>query len=338
MSIAVIDLGFLYLQGIVNDNMVMMKSVVGEGKKLRFRDLDMSSKDNTDDVVVRMEGAEYFVSDLAINQSDSVVHSLKANRFDTLSTQVLLNATLGMAYGSGNHLAYFVSGLPVSHYSEYKQNIKDLFMKDKHEYDIVINGTDHIRGSVTPVDGRFIPQPFGAGMDRILDTSGNIENRDLATKTMAIIDIGFGTTDIYVMNSLSPIERLTFSTPTAMNHAYKLIADKIEENFGVSYPLYKLEQIVRNRKFHKNGKEYDMTAVVQWAYSSTANQLLSEIVNKWKNMHEIDEIFLAGGGGIALAPFILPEFENIELILDSQWAVVRGYHKWAKRTWKNVAF
>jgi hypothetical protein len=71
-----------------------------------------------------------------------------------------------------------------------------------------------------------------------------------------------------------------------------------------------------------------MSQLIQKAYYNTSAQLLAEVTNKWKTIHEIDHILLAGGGGIALSKHILPHFENIELLDDAQWAVVNGYYKW----------
>jgi plasmid segregation protein ParM len=335
MSLSAIDLGFLYTKGIVNGKRIIMKSVIGDSKKLIFRDLDMNKSKETDDIAATVNGQNYFVSDLAISQSDSVVHSLKPNRFNSSAMQVLVSSVLGLGFGSGSHLSYFVSGLPASQYSQFKSGIQDLILnKSGHDFDLLIEGKDMIKGSVAPIQAKFIPQPFGAGMDLVLDNNGTIADKILASRTVAIIDPGFGTTDIFVMNSLSPVEKLSFSTPTAMNHAYKLIANKIEENFSVLLPLYKIEEVVITKKFSKSGKDFDMKQIIDWAFRTTAEQLISEIFNKWKNIHEIDYIYISGGGGIALSPYLLSEFENINLMHDSQWAVARGYYKWGRRSWR----
>lgn len=334
MNVCAIDLGFLYTKAIINNKPIIIKSVVGDAKTQRFDDLDFGLKDQGDRIKSRVGTEDYFVSDLAINQSDVIHHSLKGDRFNSSATEVLVRTVLGMGVGSDYVNSKVVSGLPVSHYDTYKDSIEELFLgrgQKTHNFDLEVNKKP-IRGSVQLNDGKFIPQPFGALLDRILDDKGSIHDKELAGKTVAVIDPGFGTTDIYVANALSPVERLTFSTSTAMNHAYRLIANKIEDDFGSSLLLHEVEAIVRKGEFRSSGKVYNMKSIVDWAYKNTALQIVTEVTNKWnRSSREVDRILLAGGGGYALSRWILPEFNNIELLDDSQWAVVRGYHKWAIR-------
>jgi plasmid segregation protein ParM len=332
LSISAIDLGFLYTKGIINGKRVIIKSVVGDSKPQRFSDLDFGMKE-TDHLQCKIGVENFFVSDLAIDQSDSIFHSLKDDRFNNDATDVLVKTVFGLGFGNDHVESVIVSGLPVSHYATYKSDIANLFLGPGtkiHNFEIRENNK-LIRGSVKLVDGKFIPQPFGAQLDRILNDKGEIEDKELARKVVAVIDPGFGTTDVYVSDALTPVEKLTFSTRTAMNHAYRLIANKIEEQFGVFLQLHEIESIVRKGEFRNRGKIYDMRKVMEWAYKSTAQQLVAEITNKWKYIHEIDHILLAGGGGLALSKWILPEFPNIELLEDSQWAVVKGYYKWGVR-------
>jgi len=354
MKLSAIDLGFLYTKAIVNHRSLIVKSIVGDGKSLDFKDLDMVSdedKRKKDYISSRAHGQEYFVSDLAIDQSDATYHSLKSDRFDSKAISVLVKTALGIGLGSGAHTTYVVSGLPASHYAKFKDNIKTLFMgqgQETHSFSVNyerVMGFDSMTvntksvlsaGTVRTVEGRFLPQPHGAAMERLLAKDGTISDKVLAGKTLAVVDPGFGTSDIYVISALSPVQKYTFSTGVAMNTAYTMISNKVAEKFNISLPLYAVESIVRTGKFIKNGQEHDMTAVIQWAYRATAQQLADEIHNHWKNTHEIDHIIVAGGGGAALYQYLVPEFPAIELIPNSQWAIVRGYEKWGRRTWKDA--
>ncbi|MMZ43629.1 hypothetical protein D1872_51920 [compost metagenome] len=354
MKLSAIDLGFLYTKAIVNNKRIITKSVVGDGKSLEFKDLDMTTEDTKrqkDSISFKDGMLDYFVSDLAIDQSDTIYHSLKDDRFDSDSIKILVRTMFGLGFGYGQHQSYIVSGLPASHYGKFKDQIKALFMGQGqlvHNFSVdwdrfmsdegmVIEARPQSAiGQVRTIEGRFLPQPHGAAMSRILAPDGSIEDKSLAAKTVAVIDPGFGTSDVYVLSALSPVERLTFSVPVAMNTAYTLISNKIKEKFGVTLPLYKIESIVRTNTFIKNGVAHDMTQVNVWAFKSTAHQLVAEIYNHWKNTHEIDHILTAGGGGAALYPYIQGEFRNIELLRNSQWSIVEGYNRWGKRTWKDA--
>jgi plasmid segregation protein ParM len=323
--ISAVDIGFKNVKGIINGKKVFMKSVVGDSRTLKFEDLNIGKKD-TDHLKSKVGSKEYFVSDLAIEQSDTVYYSLNDDRFNSESTDVLVKTAFALGFGNESTQTSVVSGLPASHYKTYKDDIKDLFLKT-HKY-AVMNDKTLLKGSTKITQGKFIPQPFGAILDRVLDDSGQIADKQLAKQTVAVIDIGFGTSDIYVVNELQTVDRLTFSTKTAINHSHHFISNKIEENFDILLPIYAIEKIFQTGEFRNKGKVFDMSQFIQKAYYNTSAQLLAEVTNKWKTIHEIDRILLAGGGGIALSKHILPHFENIELLDDAQWAVVNGYYKW----------
>jgi plasmid segregation protein ParM len=333
MGINAVDLGFLYTKAIINGRKVIIKSIVGDSVSQRFGEFDLGLNDRQDNIKVTLGDEKFFVSDLAINQSNAIIHSLDEDRFNSRATAVITNAILGVGQAVGND-EFIVSGLPVSHFATYKDDITKLFLGNNsktHNYDIESNGKSH-KGFVKFTNGKFIPQPFGVLLDNILDEKGQIKDRVMAGKTIAVIDIGFGTTDIYVTNALSPVERLTFSIETAMNNAYKLISTKIQEQFNVNLQFHAIENIARTKEFKSKGLIYPVEKLVNWAFKNIAEQIVVEVTNKWGNsIYEIDEIILAGGGGIPLSEWILDKFSNITLTKDSQWAVANGYHKWGVR-------
>jgi plasmid segregation protein ParM len=333
MNIHAVDLGFMYTKAIINGKRFIIKSVVGDSKSQKFGDLDTYMKAGEDNIQVRIGSENYFVSDLAINQSDIIHHSLKGDRFNSEATEIILKGLLGASQLVGNN-EIIISGLPVSHYTKFKSNIHKLFLDNNgktHNYDAMVDNKPS-KGYVKFSKGKFVPQPYGVLLDKLLDEKGQIKDKILANKTIAVIDIGFGTTDIYVAEALRPIDKLSFSLPRAMNTAYRLIGDKIEEKFGVSLQLHVLEKIAREGVLKSQGKLHPVDKLVEWAYQNLAKQLATEISNKWgTSLFDIDEIVLAGGGGIALNKWVIPEFDNIELLEDSQWAVVNGYSKWGIR-------
>jgi len=194
-------------------------------------------------------------------------------------------------------------------------------------------GSEIIKSIVSITQSRLLPQPFGTLLNKVLSNKGDIEDKGLVNRTVAVIDIGFGTTDILVSESLTPIEKLTFSTPTAINHTCRLISSKILEKFGVMLPIYKLSDIITSKKFIQKGMSHDITSIIDWASASTSEQLLGEIQIKWLNDWEIGHVLFTGGGSILLYQYLSPYFPSSELVVDSQWANVNGYTKWGMRTW-----
>lgn len=344
LNLSAIDLGFLYTKSIVNGKKHIMKSVVGHGKQLRFRDLDMGNKDKDDIIFYAEPDASgkkptSFVSDLAIDQSDVILHSLQDKRFDSAVTDVLARTALAKGFGHGSFETKVVSGLPVSHYAMYKEDITKMFLGTTktgkvHPYEVEFDRQRSIKGEVFTDEGKFIPQPFGALLDFLLDDNGNFRDKSIASKTIAVIDPGFGTTDVYVVDGMSPVEKHTFSIKVAMNYAYQIIANRIEEDLGKTIPLYEVEGIVRTGEFRKGGKRLDMKPLIKYAFDATSDKMMSDILNKWKDgIHDIEMILVAGGGGANLFKGIQEHVENVQLLPDPQWAVVNGYYKWGVRTY-----
>lgn len=339
------DIGYLYNKSVANGVPHIYKSIVGTGRSLSLSDLNMNHNSSEDYIVCKFDDESYFVSDLATKESDTIFYSLKEDRFQELAVDVITRCSMGIGLGAGFHECYVVSGLPLQQYKKFKGNISNLFMPESttvHEYEISYRLKDGmsdlktIKGGVRVLDARFIPQPFGALLNEVLDDSGKITNRSLAKQTVAVIDIGFGTADIYVSSALEPVEKLSFSSKTAMNSAYKLIAGKILDTWEVDEPLYKIENVVTTGFYKRLGKSYDMSKVIEWAMSSVADTLTSEIFTKWRTSSSIDSFLLAGGGGLRLNQYISKEFDNINICKDGQWAISKGYSKWGKRTWKDT--
>jgi len=340
MNLSAIDLGFLYTKSIVNGRKHIMKSVVGHGKKLRFRDLDMGNKDKDDIIFYKATDkmSSSFVSDLAIDQSDVIMHSLQDKRFNSEVTDVLARTALAKGFGHGSFETKLISGLPVSHYDMYKEDITKMFLGTTktgkvHPYHVEFDRQRGIQGEVFVDEGKFIPQPFGALLDFLLDEDGNFRDKSIAGKTIAVIDPGFGTTDVYVVDAMSPVEKHTFSIKVAMNYAYQIIADRVEEELGKTIPLYEVEAIVRTGEFRKGGKRLDMKPLIKYAFDATSEKMMADILNKWKDgVHDIEMVLVAGGGGANLFEGI-KEHIDAELLPDPQWAVVNGYYKWGVRTY-----
>jgi hypothetical protein len=144
MNISAVDIGFKNVKGIINGKKVFMKSVVGDSRTLKFEDLNIGKKD-TDHLKSKVGSKEYFVSDLAIEQSDTVYYSLNDDRFNSESTDVLVKTAFALGFGNESTQTSVVSGLPASHYKTYKDDIKDLFLKT-HRY-AVMNDKTLLKGS-----------------------------------------------------------------------------------------------------------------------------------------------------------------------------------------------
>ena len=78
----------------------------------------------------------------------------------------------------------------------------------------------------------------------------------------------------------------------------------------------------------------DIKEMKNRTFQFIASKIVTELESQW-NYRDFDAILLAGGGGKALAEFILPHFPNMKLVEDPQHANVRGFQKIANKVFKN---
>lgn len=313
------DLGYSYIK----TDYFIIPSVVGNARKIRFN-TGFSSDSLIYNLRVEFQGQQFFVGDLARRQSDQVVLNLDEDRYRTLEARVLLETTLGLLNSRVDETVNVVTGLPLD-YLKYKEDLQWLLEKEKHE--IRING---LLKRTKVQRAEILPQPMLAFFDLFLDENGKPRRKDFLNKTVGIIDIGFGTTDLSLIRNLEFIDKASKSKDIAMNNVYKLIAELIYDEFGVDKDIFEIEQEARSGILKVRGQEYDIKEIVDYASSVVANKLINWINTVWKDNDDIDFIFVAGGGAEALGDFLVLAL-GAEKVYEPQLAVLRGAKKVAKR-------
>ena len=305
----------------VKTDLFMMPAVVGTSRKIRYQ-TGLGSDNIMFNLKVKVNEEEYFVGELAKKQSDQVFYSLDEDRYKSVEANVLLETVLGLMAGGGEEVGV-VTGLPLD------------YLKHKESLQAKLNGTHvtRINGvkKITHVKNAIVlPQPMGVFFDRLMDRTGNIVNNSYANSTVGIVDIGFGSTDIAYVKNMEFIDKYSKSTDIALNSVFKSVGEAIYQEFGITKELYELENEVLKETIRIKGQEYDVSSLIDSTKKSVANKLIAWISTIWKNQPEIDEIIIAGGGGIALYPYLKKEIDS-KLADNPQLAILNGYEKLSKR-------
>ncbi|QTL96580.1 hypothetical protein GM661_00635 [Iocasia frigidifontis] len=319
-----IDIGFGFVKATDGQKQVIFPSVVGEGRNIRY---NTGINDNSimDNLMLQLEGNNYFVGNLANRQSDIVMSTLSQNRVNSIENEILFCTALGLLDPLGG--VNIVTGLPVNEYSDrFKEKLLET-LRGYHQFSL--NGSHH---NIKVSNCKVIPQPFGTIFDQLLDDQGKILNPDYANITLGIIDIGFRTSDFAVADNLEYVDKMSSSSNIALSSAYKLIARELNAEYGITKPLYQLDQIIRDKQIIINGEEVDLASLKEKAFRLTAQNIISEVSTLW-NIWEIETILVAGGGGIALYDYLSSQLDNIMLVRAGQFSNVNGYFKMANRSW-----
>jgi plasmid segregation protein ParM len=325
-----VDLGYGFVKVTDGKKDKMFPSVVGQARPLRYVTEGALEPNSIKNLDVIVDGQEYFVGDLANRQSDIVFFSLEENRMDEKISKVLMSTSLALM-GEGRNTSFNVAtGLPVSFFTEAKESLTHLF-KGSHNVILRKNQKNETEQTISVNEVKVLPQPFGTLFDLILDYNGTLVDENLAASKVGVIDIGFRTTDYIIVDNMENIDRYSGSSNTALSTAYTIISEMLRDEFKITKPIYQLDEIVRSGNIRISGKTYNLEAINKHAFSVVAEKLLTEINSLWLNKWELDMVFISGGGGVTIAEYLLPNFENTTVVKEAQFANVYGFRKLAQR-------
>lgn len=312
-KMAALDLGFGYTNGKRGSLEFGFPSVTGPARKLL--DFDLSEKAALD--YMQDLKRDLFVGDLALRQSSTVNFSLKEQKAQQSQISSILETALGiMSNGPFSEELNLVSGLPVTFYFEQKEQMTDL-LKGIHSLELQL-GDHEIDKRVIINQVKVVPQPLGSAMDFLLHEDGSMraDCKKWAAGSIGVLDVGFFTNDLLVLNKMEVLRDHSRSLRSGMSVAYKAMSDA-----GIDLPIYQLDKKIREGSF---------AAAKEKAFSALAGQILGEIETYWGN--QLDLILVTGGGGADLFPYI--QHQIPDAVLLGQMSNVRGYHKIGRRSWR----
>lgn len=317
-----IDIGYGFLKITDGENNLVIPSVIGNAVELTF-DMGYSTKDITN-IRVEVDGEEYFVGELAIEQSDHPYRSLSVDRTTDTVTKVMFLTSLGLLSDHAVESFTVVTGLPVKDFTMYKQTYMDKFT-GTHE--ITIFGEKKIIHVEKVI---VVPQPYGSFCDGLFTAEGEIDE-DFASNHVGIIDIGYGTSDFIQVKNYRYLERYSSTSANGISSIYRDIANHLSTHYSIHKEDFELEQIIRTGELRIRGGSIDISEPLKAAKRSLAKKVGNEIKSMWSNLPEVSLVIVAGGGGALLYEELAEILgEDIVLANHSQMANVRGYRNWGE--------
>ncbi|MEW6622469.1 MAG: ParM/StbA family protein [Bacillota bacterium] len=322
-----VDLGYGFIKLIGAVGEVKFPSIVGLGGELQYSTSLSFNKNELDlnNLMVKLNHETYFVGNLALRQSDIATRSLDSHRVNDKNSSVLMLTALGLLSKRDNEVFNLVTGLPISNYNSHKEWAQKMY--GQHEVAFIGDKTDRPK-RFTLKKIHVIPQPLGTFYDQLLNSSGGITNKDLADLMIGIVDIGYKTTGYAAVNNLEMVEHLSYSNDNALSNAYRMVAAYLRKEYGINKEIFELDNILEKGWLKIAGKLQDIENTKNEIFEKVASKIVTDILSIW-DYKEFDLIYLTGGGGQALAKYILPHFPNMRLVDGPQHANVRGYQKLA---------
>ena len=339
MQVLGIDIGFGFTKASNGKDTFIFKSIFGEDADIQFW-ADFGKDTPTDHIHVTIDGKSYFIGDLAEQQSSVLHFTLDQEKLITDFVKILSLTVAGMFLdrqgGPINVPINLVSGLPIGFFKQNHERFNELL-------------TGHHRVTYHSQDGRestkelyinkvrMLPQPLGSVLNLLMDNKGRITNKTLANQKVGVVDIGFRTTDITILDHLRYIDRGSRTMETGIAKGFSVIANKLREKCGVNVELYRLYNAAETGSIKMRGHGFNFANIRDQVYSQLAASIANDLDRLWADDWDIDAIILTGGGCRDLAQYLQPKITGniipVDFNVDPRLNNVLGYLKYGQYVW-----
>lgn len=240
------------------------------------------------------------------------------------------------AYAEKEAPLQVVIGLPVSHFQLLRKSFEDRLLG---YHDVAWMQAD---GSRVPRNIHIrkihsVVHPMGTFSGLIMDAKGQIGTDKFRNQKVALVDIGFRSTDVIVMDRMRYSKRGSGTIEMGIGRGLEMIDRKLCNDAGHRARFDQLYQAVRMGYIRIEDQFYNLERVRQEAFSRLAEELADNIGHLLAAAWDLDCLFLTGGGSRELADYIGPllpgEVSQIENEQDVRLNNAQGQLRLARALW-----
>jgi plasmid segregation protein ParM len=201
-----------------------------------------------------------------------------------------------------------VTGLPVEYYKTQKQAL--------------INALEGL--SVTMVLNDE-PKKFTITKCLVFPQSAGlfILNPDKFQGDNIVIDIGGLTVDVSVFDDMTLTKTRTYEL--GMQRLHDVLVQKLKD-YGVSYPSYKADEIIKTRQIINDGKIIDVTGTVNKVLADFADTIITEIKKGLSEYNTSRRSFI-GGGSYVLRDYLPGVIKQEDIYTNAKAFYMVGVEK-----------
>jgi len=333
-----IDIGFGFTKVAGYRGSLVFKSIIGDATHLPFWS-NFNEISPTEYFHVTIDGKTYFVGDLAENQSNVRHFTLDQDKLISDFVKILALTAAGFS-GREDKPVNVISGLPIIYFKEKKNAFTDI-LRGRHEIIFTQPDGNTVRKMISIDKICMLPQPVGSALNVVLDDNGKLIDQDLAKKKVGVIDIGFRTTDITILDHLQYIDRGSRTLDTGISKAFTIISNKLRERSNTNVEIFRMYKAAESGTITIKGQEYNFSSIRDQVYARLAEIIASEVERVWTEDWDIDKILFTGGGSMALAQYLMPliigNMIPMRSKVDTRLNNVQGYLKYGLHLWQDSA-
>lgn len=278
-----IDVGYSHTKVVVEKIEFSFKSTIEEGS------LDIGNA-----LKVEYEGKTYTIGE------QNGLYATEINKIHSLNFQLCLFTAIAKAMGKKTtEDIQLVTGLPAQYYQAQKQELIDNLKGKK----VVISLNDNPK-RFTITDVIVFPQSAGILL---------LEPQKLIGDT-CIVDIGGFTVDVSYFNNKKL--RKLHTLELGMNVLANTLVQKIKAEYGVSYDVLKVDDILDSNEIVIDGKSQRIDLLIDSVLESHTNL----IINRLKGLQEynISKRIFIGGGSLRLSKFLENEITENTIYTNAE--------------------
>jgi hypothetical protein len=147
---------------------------------------------------------------------------------------------------------------------------------------------------------------------------------DLVEGRVAVMDIGTFTTDLILVEGLEYIEARSSSIEVGVATAIEMVRKVLLDDYRVSYEPHELEQALRRGWLVIDGKKEKLNGLASERLDPIARSIEAQARTLW-NVSTLSALVLAGGGSLALRPWLEPRFSQAIYAPDAAMANAAGF-------------
>lgn len=183
-----------------------------------------------------------------------------------------------------------------------------------------------------------IPQPVATWFDWGLDHRGQwIRGKEAQRAPTLIIDEGFNTLDVLVVEGGQISHRISEGDTLGMRRAAERLIRSVKHNHGLELELRRANDLIqtavngRQAETYVNGQLTDVTNEAKRAVQALATDVHNFLDRTIGKSRDAYTILLTGGGALALSATLLRQFPKATVMYEPVLANARGLAKLAVR-------
>ena len=196
-----------------------------------------------------------------------------------------------------------VAGLPVDYFSNQKDEFKEVL--ESYNEKIFINSVG-FEQTIKIKSATIYPQSAGVVFSKV---------KEVKYESSLIIDIGGGTWDISQFEGLKMVNKRSYQE--GMLVLYSRIAQYLNSTYYTKYGISDIYALEQRRYFSVSGERKPISEC-DFIIKEHVQKVITNIKRDFDTINA-DNIFLIGGGASELEEYILKEFPNAELEINSRF-------------------